>query len=207
MKRLLLAISAVFLALPVFASSVPDLSSPYRSGRLDAKRAAVGEERLELDVKALAALRAAGRVPFTLSNFPIAPGARARLILRRFEITSPDARIRVTGPSGDTFLAMPEIAHFSGSVAGEPDSTVYLGVRPDFLTAFRPVERRIVLRRTRRVAIGVRRSRCRLARQYAIRRQPVALRRRGAPGGAGPRPCSSKRRRKLPTSPDSRRAR
>jgi hypothetical protein len=136
MKRFSLAIAAVFLALPVFASSVPELSSPYRAGRLDAKRAAVGEERLELDVKALAALRAAGSVPFTLSNFPIAPGTRARLILRRFEITSPDARIRVTGPSGDTFLAMPEIAHFSGSVAGEADSSVYVGARPDGLIAF-----------------------------------------------------------------------
>jgi hypothetical protein len=135
MKRFSLAVAAVFLALPVFASSVPDLSSPYRSGRLDAKRAAVGEERLELDVKALAALRAAGSVPFTLSNFPIAPGARARLILRRFEIASPDARIRVTGPGGDTFLPLPEIAHFAGSVAGEPDSTVYLGARPGFLVA------------------------------------------------------------------------
>ena len=136
MKRLLLALSAVFLALPVFASTVPDLSSPYRSGRLDAKRTAVGEERLELDVRALAALRTAGNAPFTVSNFPIAPGARARLILRRFEIASPDARIRVTGPGGDTFLPMPAIAHFSGSVAGEPDSTVYLGVQTDFLTAY-----------------------------------------------------------------------
>jgi hypothetical protein len=135
MKRLLLAVSAVFLALPVFASGVPDLSSPYRSGRLNAKRAAVGEERLELDVKALAALRTAGKEPFTVSDFPIAPGTRARLILRRFEIASPDARIRVTGSRGDTFLPMPDIAHFTGFVAGEPDSTVYLGVRPEALTA------------------------------------------------------------------------
>ncbi len=136
MKRFSLAVAAVFLALPVYASSVPDLSSPYRSGRLDAKRAAVGEERLELDVKALAALRAAGSVPFTLSNFPIAPGARARLVLRRFEIASPDARIRVTGRGGDTFLPLPEIAHFFGHVAGEPDSSVYVGARPDGLVAY-----------------------------------------------------------------------
>jgi metallopeptidase family M12-like protein/S-layer family protein len=135
MKRFVLAVSAVFLALPIFASTVPDLSSPYRAGRLGAKRAAVGEERLELDVRAVAALRAAGNAPFTLSDFPVAPGTRARLILRRFEIASPDARIRVTGPRGDTFLPMPEIAHFSGTVAGEPDSTVYLGVQPNFLTA------------------------------------------------------------------------
>src|SRR5262249_24577132 len=62
--------------------------------------------------------------------------SRARLVLRRFEIASPDAHIRVTGPGGDTFLPLPEIAHFEGHVEGEPDSSVYVAARPEGLVAY-----------------------------------------------------------------------
>jgi hypothetical protein len=136
MKRFLLAGCAVLFTLPLFARGIPDISSPYRSARLESKRAAVGEERLELDVQALAALHATGAAPFTLSGFPVAPGVRARLVLRRFEIAAPDARIRVTGAGGDTFRPLPEVAHFAGHVEGELDSDVYLGARPDGLVAY-----------------------------------------------------------------------
>ncbi len=119
------------------AASAPPLSSPYGSASLAAKRpVAAGEEPLDLDFRALAALRSAPKVPLRIADFPVSPGARAGIVLRRFEIASPDARIRVTGPAGDTFLPLPDVAHFHGHVLGEPDSTVYVGARSNGLVAF-----------------------------------------------------------------------
>ena len=68
-------------------------------------------------------------------GFPISPGATGRLVLRRFEVASPDARIRVTGPEGDSFRPFPSVAHFSGRIVGEPDSIVYVSAQEDKLVA------------------------------------------------------------------------
>ena len=92
----------------------------------------VGQEELALDRRALAALRLAGREPFRVAQIP--DGRRARgptLILRRFDVAAPEARIRITGPGGDSFRPLPEIAHFEGIVAGDPDSRVYVAALPD----------------------------------------------------------------------------
>ena len=66
-----------------------------------------------------------------MAQFPTGPGARADLILRRFDVVAPEARIRITGPGGDSFRPLPEIAHFEGIVAGDPDSRVYVAALPD----------------------------------------------------------------------------
>ncbi len=118
-------------------AGLPQLTSPYGppAPRLEG-RAGAGEQVLALDHGALLRLRQAGRLPFTMPGFPVAPGVPATLVLRRFEIAAPDARIRVTGPRGDTFLPLPEVAHFTGHVAGEPDSHVYVGAQADTLVAW-----------------------------------------------------------------------
>ena len=136
-KPLVLALLAFATLSALAAASAPPLSSPYRSASLSAKRpVAAGEEPLDLDFRALTALRSAPKVPLRIADFPVSPGARAGIVLRRFEIASPDARIRVTGPAGDSFLPLPDVAHFHGHLLGEPDSSVYLGARPDGLIAF-----------------------------------------------------------------------
>jgi hypothetical protein len=136
-RALVTGIFAFTLLSALAAASAPPLSSPYRSSSLADKRPVVsGEERLDLDVRALATLRSAPDVPFRIADFPVSPGARAGIVLRRFEIASPDARIRVTGPAGDAFLPLPDLDHFHGHILGEPDSIVYVGARPDGLVAF-----------------------------------------------------------------------
>ena len=133
--------SLVFGVLAICVSSAvaaATISSPYRgagSGSPAMKRAAPGEQRLELDQAALAALRGSGAGPVEVTDFPTAPGTTSRVVLRRFEIVSPEARIRVTGPEGDSFRAFPSIAHFSGKVQGEPDSMVYVSAHEDKLVA------------------------------------------------------------------------
>ena len=80
---------------------------------------APGQEALDLDRSALAALRSAeGEV--RIAGFPIAPGALATIAVERFEVTTPDARITVSGPDGEKSLPFPSIAHFAGKIEGEP---------------------------------------------------------------------------------------
>jgi hypothetical protein len=134
MRSRALAVGVVaFLATSANArAGIPSLSCPYRS-----RHAVVaGEEEVSLDRTALAALRSSGREPFRLTGFPTSPGVRSEVILRRFDITDPDARIRITGESGDTFRALPDIAHFEGRVPGEEDSVVYVAAMPDALVSW-----------------------------------------------------------------------
>jgi len=119
-------------------ASVPQLTSPVRTATRDelrAKRAQAGEEPLGFDAAALVSLRSAGDAPFVMTDFPVSPGARATVVLRRFSITAPDARMRITGPNGDELRPLPDVAHFSGHVLGEPDSLVYVSARADAMTA------------------------------------------------------------------------
>lgn len=134
--RLLLSLSVFALASSLLADAA---RSPYRhaeAASVAAKRAVAGQQWLDLDLAALAALRSSGPGSVEIPDFPVAPGSTGRLVLRRFEVASPGAHIRVTGKDGDTFLPLPEIAHFSGRVEGLPDSVVYVAAQTDQLVAW-----------------------------------------------------------------------
>ena len=60
----------------------------------------------------------------------------ARSTLKRFEVVAPDARITITGKHGESSLAFPSIAHFSGKVDGDDDSTVYVGAQQGRIVAY-----------------------------------------------------------------------
>jgi hypothetical protein len=138
-RRFGVALIAFLTVCGAALAGVPQLPSPFRTlggAELRGKRAQAGEEPLAFDAAALASLRGAGDAPFRVNDFPVAPGVRSAVVLRRFRIAAPDARLRVTGPGGDEIRPLPDVAHFAGTVAGEPDSVVYVGARPEGLTAF-----------------------------------------------------------------------
>jgi hypothetical protein len=58
-------------------------------------------------------------------------GESAAFVLERFEVFTADAKVTVHGPHGDEVLAPPANAYFRGTVAGQPDSRVFLAVLPD----------------------------------------------------------------------------
>lgn len=135
-RRLLLGLPVLAFASSLLADAA---RSPYRhapAASVASRPAVAGQQWLELDVAALAALRSAGPGSVEIADFPIAPGATGRLVLRRFEVAAPGAHIRVTGKDGDTFLPLPEIAHFSGRVEGITDSIVYVAAQPDQIVAW-----------------------------------------------------------------------
>jgi hypothetical protein len=136
LKSLLGFIGLVW-ALPLCAVSIPSPLNYLRRSGLAVERAApAGERLLDLDPRGLARLRGVSeKEPVTLQDFPFAPGATGNLVLERFDVVSPDGRILVEGPDGETSLPLARGTHFEGHLEGEPDSRVYVGVPGDFLVA------------------------------------------------------------------------
>ena len=133
----LLGLIGLLWALPLWAVSIP---SPLRyvaqSGLSVQRAAAAGERLLDLDPRGLARLRGVFATELViLQDFPFAPGATGNLLLERFEVVSPDGRILVEGPEGETSLPLMRGTHFEGHLEGEPDSRIYVGVPGNFLVA------------------------------------------------------------------------
>jgi hypothetical protein len=124
------------LALAAPAATIPSPYRPAASPATAARLAAEGQEGLDLDVRALAALRDGTDSIVDLDGFPVAPGETASLRLSRFEVVAPDAKVVVEGPNGRTTMAMPSVKHFRGTIVGEPESTVYVGVASDIAVAW-----------------------------------------------------------------------
>lgn len=141
--RRLRTIASLVGLLGVFAAS-PGAGTPLGSPlgfppREDAavRRAAqAGERVLDLDRARLALLRQVGRgQAVRLERFPFAPGATGDLVLERFEVATPDARVFVQTERGEESFPMPDVAHFRGRLEGDPDSNVYVGAQASFLVA------------------------------------------------------------------------
>ena len=135
-QAFVLGFVAMVAACAALAATISSPVHPSVSPADAARMAAPGQEGLDLDASALAALRRVGSGSLQIDGFPTAPGETGRLILKRFEIVAPDARITVTGPEGERSLPFPSIAHFSGRIDGVPDSRVYLGAQEGRLVAY-----------------------------------------------------------------------
>jgi len=68
--------------------------------------------------------------PTTWRNVPIGRGGTVDVVLRPFEIFSPDARVVIGGEHGDTDIARPDVVLLKGTVNGREDSSVFIGVSP-----------------------------------------------------------------------------
>jgi hypothetical protein len=112
------------------------LRFPQRSGLAVRHAAEAGERLLDLDPRSLAELRQVGRSqPVRVEAFPFAPQATGDLLLERFEVATPDARVLVVRAHGTDVHPMPAVVHFRGRLEGDSDSRVYVGVQAGFLVA------------------------------------------------------------------------
>ncbi len=84
---------------------------------------------LALDPAAYEQLRQVQR-DVTLTGFFLDAETRVDLVLERFEILTPDARIVVGTPDGDVDVPRPDLVLLRGAIAGRPGSTVFLAASP-----------------------------------------------------------------------------
>ncbi len=131
----ILGLAALAAAFAATAATIPSPYRPTASASQAAALAAEGQEGLDLDAKALATL-AGGATVVEVEGFPLAPGASGTLRLTRFEVATPDARITIADASGEKSLPLPAVAHYSGIVEGEPNSSVYVGLTKDTLIGY-----------------------------------------------------------------------
>ncbi len=138
-RAMLLGIVAGAAALSAAAATISSPFRPSSSPAAATRLAAPGQEAVDFDRSAFEALRSAtGDV--RIEGFPVAPGAFGTLVLKRFEVATPDARVTVVGPDGETSRPFPSLAHFAGRIEGAPESTAYLAALPDSLVAYLRLE-------------------------------------------------------------------
>ncbi|MCP3906339.1 MAG: hypothetical protein GY715_22180 [Planctomycetes bacterium] len=65
-----------------------------------------------------------------IASFELAAGRTVDLLLERFDVFAPGAKVVVGGPDGDREIALPDVVLLRGEVAGEPGSRVFIGVAP-----------------------------------------------------------------------------
>jgi len=133
------ALALGLVALTAASAGAATIRSPYSpsaSPATAARMAGEGQEGLDLDGAAMASLASQPEGTFEIPAFPIAPGTTKTLRLHRFEVAAPGALVTIQGLNGQTSMAMPAVSHFSGTVEGEPDSSVYLGAAGNRLVAY-----------------------------------------------------------------------
>jgi len=65
-----------------------------------------------------------------VTGFPLDEATRVDLVLERFEVFSPDARIVMASANGEVEMPRPDVVLLGGEVVGEPGSMVFLGLSP-----------------------------------------------------------------------------
>lgn len=134
-QAFVLGIVVLALAGSALAATLVSPVRPTESLPRIVRLSVAGQQALDLDVSALSALRAS-RGSVEIDAFPISPVSSGRLLLSRFEVAAPEARITITGAEGESSRPLPSVAHFSGTIEGQPGSRVYVGVSDGRFVAY-----------------------------------------------------------------------
>ena len=119
-QTILIGLVALAAAFAAAAATIPSPVHPYAASPALARLAAPGQEGLDFDAAALAALRADDRPSSRIENFPTlrAPPAGSSSSASRSPRRTPASRSR--GKTESLRFRCPRSAHFSGVVEGEP---------------------------------------------------------------------------------------
>lgn len=75
-------------------------------------------------------LHIADQARLSLDRLEISPNLSVDLVLERFDVLAPGARLLIASDGGERETAPPPVALFRGHARGRPDSTVFLSVSP-----------------------------------------------------------------------------
>ncbi len=132
-KPCLLALSLIILSTtPVFAAPPSQIRAAVQGELIEAKGTS---ERAEIvlfgEELVPGLLKAAEKTTVRVADWPVGPDARADVILTRFDVYSPDAKVFVVEGGLQREVPRSRFAFFSGTAADDPEVTVFAAVDPD----------------------------------------------------------------------------
>jgi hypothetical protein len=125
----------ILAASPVFAAPPVAIRAAVQGELIEAKGTSERAEIVSFGEELVPGLlKAAENTTVRVADWPVGPDARADVLLTRFDVYAPGAKIFVVeGPGQRDHREIPRsrLAFFSGTAADDPEVTVYAAVDPD----------------------------------------------------------------------------
>ena len=135
--RPLLALSLLLLAaIPAFAAPPASIRAAVQGELIEAKGTSERAEIVSFGESLVPGLlQAAQNTTVRVADWPVGPDARADVLLTRFDVYAPGAKIFVVEGKGQRpimrEIPRSRLAFFSGTAADDPEVTVFAAVDPD----------------------------------------------------------------------------
>jgi len=134
--RPLFALSLLLVAVPVLAAPPAQIRAEVQGELIEAKGTSAKAEIVSFGGELVPGLlKAAEKTTVRVADWPVGPDERADVLLTRFDVYAPGAKVFVVEARGERQI-MREIprsrlAFFSGTAADDPRMTVFAAVDPD----------------------------------------------------------------------------
>ncbi|HEX6861182.1 MAG TPA: M12 family metallo-peptidase, partial [Thermoanaerobaculia bacterium] len=133
LRPLLVAFSlSVLAAGPVFGAPPASIRAAVQGELIEAKGTSERAEIVSFGEELVPGLlKVAQNTTVKVADWPVGPDARADVLLTRFDVYAPDAKVLVAEGSGHREIPRSRLAFFSGTAADDPGTTVFAAVDPD----------------------------------------------------------------------------
>src|SRR5215212_10073005 len=127
------ALSLIILAaVPVFAAPPVSIRAAVQGELIEAKGTSEKAEIVSFDEELVPGLlKAAEKTTVRVADWPVGPDARADVLLTRFDVYAPGAKVFVVEGRLQREIPRSRLAFFSGTAADDPEMTVFAAVDPD----------------------------------------------------------------------------
>ncbi|MEA2563455.1 MAG: hypothetical protein QOH06_4959 [Acidobacteriota bacterium] len=133
MKPRLFALSLFILAaVPVFAAPPIPIRAAVQGELIEATGTSERAEIVSFGEELVPGLlKAAEKTTVRVADWPVGPDARADVLLTRFDVYAPGAKVFVVEGRLQREIPRSRLAFFSGAAADDPEMTVFVAVDPD----------------------------------------------------------------------------
>ncbi|HEX5718186.1 MAG TPA: M12 family metallo-peptidase [Thermoanaerobaculia bacterium] len=127
------ALSLLILAtVPVFAAPPVQIRAAVQGELIEAKGTSERAEIVSFGAELVPGLmQAAENTTVRVADWPVGPDERADVLLTRFDIYAPGAKVFVVEGRSEREIPRSRLAFFSGTAADDPEMTVFAAVDPD----------------------------------------------------------------------------
>jgi hypothetical protein len=122
----------ILAAAPVFAAPPSQIRAAVQGELIEAKGTSARAEIVSFGEELVPGLlKAAEKTTVRVADWPVGPDERADVLLTRFDVYSPDAKVFVVEGGLQREIPRSRFAFFSGTAADDPEVTVFAAVDPD----------------------------------------------------------------------------